>query len=119
MKRNIDTIRTILLCVETPGRPGLGDITPEILSWYVELLLEANYLHEPGKESNVDGETKEKIHDTIYSMKITWKGYEFLDAARNEDVWQAAMGMIASVESVSSDVLMEVLGTVAKRWIEV
>lgn len=51
-----------------------------------------------------------------YVHRITWQGYEFLAAARNESVWQRAKSMIkAKSQDVPFSVLQAVLTDAAKQ----
>jgi hypothetical protein len=50
------------------------------------------------------------------AIRLTWKGHEFLDAARNDTIWKKALGNIkkAGVQ-VTLPVLEEVLKKAAKE----
>jgi hypothetical protein len=85
MKRDLDLVRKILFEVEkspTPWGwvnlqiPGYSD---EEISYHVKLLADAGLV-----------QAKDLSSTAGFSWKptaLTWEGHEFLDAARNETVW--------------------------------
>ena len=46
--------------------------------------------------------------------RITWDGYDFLEAARNDTVWSKAKGIIAKAGGAGLDVLKGVLVQLTK-----
>jgi hypothetical protein len=90
MKRDMDLVRTILLEVERLGPPdgrlGIkieveGHDEPEIQG-YIRLLDEAGLIETPGNSDRKPG--------AIWPRRLTWSGYEFLDAARDNTRWNRA-----------------------------
>ncbi len=85
MKRDMDLIRKILLQVEAHEQPHgpiqikVEGYTREQISYHVGLLINAGYIE--GYES---GGTRSSHYAP---RSLTWEGHEFLDAARNETVW--------------------------------
>ena len=59
--------------------------------------------------------TDEWLSERRTAIRLTWKGHEFLDAARNDTIWKKALGHIkkAGVQ-VTLPVLEEVLKKAAK-----
>ena len=48
---------------------------------------------------------------------LTWAGYDFLDAARNETVWRRVWGSLRETgETVPVEVMKSLLIEGAKRW---
>lgn len=94
MQRNMDLVRKILLKVEghehgfAPTKLEIEGHSDEEVGFHVHLMGEAGLL--------------EVIDDTGFDAAspgalpghITWKGYEFLDAARSESIWETANGQI-------------------------
>lgn len=81
MKRDLETIRAILLAVEAkptaaPARIDVPGVGPDVLEYHLELLVEAGY---------VKGY---RMMTVTLPMALTWSGHEFLDATRNDTVWQ-------------------------------
>jgi hypothetical protein len=79
MKRNWDTIRTILIAIEALHTEdsefysnSLVEADPEATAYHMLLLLEAKLI----------------IGDYCDAVRLTWDGHEFLDAIKNESVWQ-------------------------------
>src|SRR5262249_20412628 len=86
MKRDMDLIRAILMNVEESDESPLGwtnlnipDHRPEMVSYQVLLLTDAGLV-----ESN-DLSTLEGLD--VRPKRLTWAGHEFLDAARNDTIW--------------------------------
>jgi hypothetical protein len=86
MKRDMDLIRTILLEVEAAApQPGWIDLEivgydPAVISEHVQLLADEGLI-----------EAKDlSAHDgfEFRPTRLTWKGHAFLDAARDETVWE-------------------------------
>ena len=85
MQRDMDLIRQILLKMEEyPDPDGPPDIelenySHEEIHHHIRLLAEAGFIF----AENASG------FGSIDMMpeRITWEGYEFLDAARNENIW--------------------------------
>lgn len=93
MRRDMELIRAILLKVEENDDPlrdmrltieGQSDLA---VSYHVKLL------HEHGLITAIDFSSHDGLHWRPKSL--TWEGHEFLDAARNENVWAKAKEQIA------------------------
>lgn len=99
MKRDMELIREILLAIEANGSTqGTIDLQipgrdSETVSYHVKLLAQAGL---------VDATDLSTMHGFEWAPRsLTRTGHEFLDAARNDTVWQKAMaklkGQAASV----------------------
>jgi hypothetical protein len=54
----------------------------------------------------------------VASIRLTWKGHDFLDAARNESVWKKATGVVRSKGlSLTFDLLKELLTSTIRHEI--
>jgi hypothetical protein len=88
MKRDMDLIRQILLKTEEqPPNLNVVDLSfPEVdvatIGEHVHLLDEAGLVEAIDCSSRAGIDWK--------PMRLTWIGHEFLDASRNETVWQKA-----------------------------
>ena len=95
MKRDMDLIRDLLLRIEGLDHARArvdellreGDDKPRIL-YHLELLHEAGLFD--GLLLDID---QAGVVDAVIN-RLTWQGHEFLDAARNELVWQEAKGLM-------------------------
>lgn len=87
MKRDWDTIRRILLAVEALptmdcqiDSTNLHPIDPEEAAYHMRILIESGLLV---------GACREAIGPSYcFAHRLTWSGHEFLDAIREESVWQ-------------------------------
>jgi hypothetical protein len=93
MKRDMDLVRRILLEVEEKGGDPLGWLdlsipgySPEVVSHHVWLLKQARFLTAQNL-SNLEA-------FDVRPKALTWEGHEFLDAARNDTVWNAAKNQV-------------------------
>src|SRR4051794_38328755 len=97
MKRDMDLARAILLELErrpewTGGGRGvkleLEGHTPGEISYHVMLLKEAGLVDAIGDKAIAPTEDRWK------PTRLTWAGHEFLDAAREESLWQKAKAVV-------------------------
>lgn len=118
MKRDMDLIREVLLAIETsPKTQGLIELDlpghdDELVSYQVKLLAEAGLI-----------EATNLSHSRGFSWKprsLTWAGHEFLDAARNDTVWNKAMTKLkGQAASVPFEVLKAVVMQTCKETFRV
>ncbi len=115
MKRDLDLIRKILFNVEdvpagkTINCIDFGDAYDKATIFeHVKLLINAKY---------VDG--KYVLHSSGGSFCInglTWSGHDFVQASRNDTIWDAAKNKVKSIgESVAFDVFTELLKSITKN----
>jgi hypothetical protein len=96
MRRNMDLARAILLELEQRSfKPGWHEIeiegySPEEISYHVRLLYEAGFI-----EATDTLTLMESPHAEWRAETITWDGYEFLDASRDQTRWEKAKGIIS------------------------
>ena len=112
MKRDMELVRRVLL--ETEQSPTVDDLIDlkiegyslEEISHHVKILAEAGLLEAQDLTTHDEFEWKPK--------SLTWKGYEFLDAARNETVWRKTTDLVKDKGgSVPFEVLKDLLIKVA------
>lgn len=120
MKRNWDTIREILTkledvipeedCLQLSGFPI--ERASEI-SYHMELLLEAGLvkgqlLEEFGSDS-----------EDFLVTRLTWDGHEFLDAIRNDTVWQKTKkSFVSGGISMTFDLVKSVAAEIAVTYLK-
>ena len=75
MKRDLDLIRRILLCVEKNDPAELPDVDECILNEHIHLLLDAGFVE--GIETEGDTGWSTAVE------RLSWKGQKFLDAIRD------------------------------------
>lgn len=109
MQRNMDLVRTILMRIEASYAlkvsPPFGIVSagPEEVSYYVHIMKEDGLIEAVNgvPPSNSDSET--------VPVRLTWRGHEFLDLARDQTRWLQAKARIAKVGSAPIAVWMKVL----------
>jgi len=112
MKRDMDLIRQILLHVEARQFDQVDEpfhvpeYADDIVGFHLELLAEAGLVKTPDA-SNTG-------HNFVYfPVGITWEGYEFLDACRDERRWIDAKKLLRQCGTVSFHVMKQLLAKLA------
>ena len=113
MKRDMDLIRKILLWLELPDTKPFVDVghSVEQIRYHNYLLVDA------GLANGVDVSDLSNPEPEYELTSLTWKGHEFLDAARSETNWKRAKECFAVVGGFSLSVLKELLVTYMKQQI--
>ena len=87
MKRDMDLVRKLLFTIESESWPKMGEITS--VEGYGDN--EANYhlfiMHDAGLIEGMDMSSSRGLNFCV--RRMTWDGHEFLEAACDEDRWQA------------------------------
>ena len=115
MKRYFDLIRSILLQAEAvpPGQPWLQSIvwegepiTASDVAQHVALMVEHGL---------IEGKVTSVAQGAFGIGPLTWKGHDFLDAARSETIWNEGKAKLAKVGGAASlEILKAVLAQIAK-----
>lgn len=92
MKRDMDLVREILRQIEATesGKKVNLDIPnydEDEISLHVELLIERGLIEGKAKASS-DGSAHRIL--AYWITRMTWEGHDFLDAARNDTIWEKA-----------------------------
>jgi len=116
MERNWETIREILIAVgslEPEKTLTLSDFPLDMaheISYHIVLLEEAGLIHAMISKTLARGPTNFHIH------RLTWPGHEFLDAIRDESVWNTTKSTISSKgSSMTFELVKSVAVEVAKK----
>lgn len=119
MKRDPELIRKLLIFFEDKPDCTLIDAKtiqidghdPVTIQYHLDLMYEAGFLSgEPLLSSSSD-----RLIGVVPS-RLTWKGHEFLDAARNNTIWSQAKEMLrAKSMTVSIEVLQQLLSRIASE----
>jgi hypothetical protein len=112
MKRDMDLVRDLLFAIEALDRVR-GEVqlpydkyNSEQIYYHVRLLHEAGLAHAVNCSTGMEF--------CWVPTSLTWQGHEFLDAARNDEVWNKAKSQIKSVAgSISFDILKSLLNKLA------
>ena len=116
MKRDMDYIRQLLVHIEeADSLPEAANDTDDdrlLLTFHLLLLLEAGFV--AGFE--ILDERNSSAIKPMSRIRLTWAGHEFLDAARDDTIWQKAKSRVgAAVGTTSVAVLTQVLIFLAKE----
>ena len=114
MERDLDLVRKILLAVEDWPEPDdwipldIKCYTPEQISYHVKLLAQGGLI----EANNLSSKSTFKWKAT----SLTWEGHEFLDASRNDGIWQQAKSMIEDKGlGMTFDMIKELLINLASK----
>lgn len=115
MKRDLDLVRKILQLMEAGedasfGRiPEVDGFTEDQVGFHVHLMAEA------GLVSAADCTTLGDSSPKAIPMCITWAGYEFLEAAKDDTLWAKARDVVLKpAGGAAFGVLLEWLKSEAK-----
>ena len=119
MKRDMNLVRKILFEMEehehglAPRKLEINNYTEEQVLFHIWLMGEAGLL----KVSDASSKTTKSPAAIPICMR--WKGYEFLEAAREPSRWKAAIEKIfKSGAGMTFEVLKSVLVTLSKEALE-
>lgn len=111
MKRDMELIRLLLLQREADPEPGpdLSHYSVKEQVFHGALVVEAGLVH---GSVLIDQEGQPK---GVIMLRLTWAGYDFLEAAKNEGVWNKAKRTIAEKGlTVTFDIMSELLKSIIK-----
>ena len=118
MKRDMDLIRAILLAVEEQADADDRELridgapADEVLAYHFLLLDDAGLI-----ESRPMGNVG--YYRLLEPKRLTWAGHEFLDAARNDDLWEQAKRMVLEkTGGQAMELLKTVLASLAKKALD-
>src|SRR5438132_7315770 len=114
MKRDVNIIRQILLNTEADkyqygGRVRVDGISDEICARHVALIFDEGLAEGRLIKTNAHGIVGASID------RLTSAGHDFLDAARNDDVWNATKTRIGQAGSWTLRLVLDILKEEAKR----
>jgi len=113
MKRDMDLIRLLLLDIEGEAKPDLSKYTEDQQTYHLALIIEAELAHGGIAENN------EGYPLAASATWLSWKGHEFLDAARNETIWKKAIATIKNAgASLPFPILQEILTQGIKKQLD-
>lgn len=110
MKRDMDLIRSLLLQVEDIASAHLDPYTKEQILYHKNLLVEAHLVH--GRALHGDDQLLAVMID-----RLSWEGHEFLDAVRDENVWQQTKGRVEKINSTPLVIIKEVAINIVRTTI--
>lgn len=115
MTRDLDLICRILLYVESRSLDEADDpielagCEPSTVGFHLKLLVDAGFT-----ELSDCCVTSHNFHGDRFPTGITWEGYEFLDACRDEEIWKRTTRTIAEkVGSASLAVILSLATSLA------
>jgi Hypothetical protein (DUF2513) len=115
VKRNLDLIRELVLALE--AAPELDVVQSLEAKGYTEeeIGFHSYLLGDAGYAKVIDVTVMGNVVPQALALNLTWKGYEFLDSARESRRWAKAKGALGKVGSTSLDVVIDLLKAYAKQ----
>jgi len=114
MKRDLDLVRLILLEIEKNSEPEGRSIRVKVpehsdaeISYHIGLLAEAGLV----EAQNFRGDDRIEW----WPMKMTWAGHEFLDAARNDTIWEKMKEMTKKAGGFAFATVFDLLIALGKQ----
>jgi len=117
MKRDMDLIKEILQKLEDQETFG-GDLgaksfqshPPEYVSYHIAIMKDAGLIEAK--------ETKKGSNRKFVARRLTWQGHDFLDAAKNETIWNKAKEIVKEKGGIFSiEILKKILAKLAMGYI--
>ena len=112
MKRDMDLVRLILLEIEKSSEDPRSEIrlqipnyTFEQVSYHVMILNDAGLIE-------ADDLSTMASDSVWFPKRLTWSGHEFLDAARNDSIWNKAK---EKASSMNFELLKELLLSITRQ----
>jgi len=93
------------------GSLQLKGYSEDQVGYHITLMTEA------GLVESVNVTTYDSPSPVALPRRITWKGYEFLDACRDEQRWITAKEIVNLVKGASFDIISMVLADLIKKQI--
>ena len=119
MQRKMDLVRMILMRMEdsASGRAaqgfGIQGFSPAEIGYHVYIMMQEGLI----EGSDVTGTASAGLPQAI-ATRLTWKGHEFLDLARDQERWNRARAIIARVGSAPISVWVKVLTDLLLQSVE-
>lgn len=120
MKRDIDLVRAVLLAAEAHDSPLATRLTipgysQEQIDYHCSLLADAGLMHMADWKPSPGA--MPSIMTGRSTIRLTWQGHEFLDASRENRVWQAAKARVEQAGGFTFEILKTVLVDLVKQQI--
>lgn len=116
MKRDMNLVREILVWAENQehgyvrNNPKIEGYSEEEIGYHVYIMNEAGLVKAHDFTSMNDKSPRAEL------LQITWSGYEFLGAAKDDTIWSKAKNTIfKTTTSITLDLLMEWLKAEARE----
>jgi len=115
MKRDMDLVRKILFAVEkhpsgfAPNKLEIPGHTEEEIAYHAYIMKEAGLVG--AIETTPWGSSSPQAQ----IARLTWQGHEFLDAARQDRIWQKAKLIVKKVGGATIQIWMAVLRDLVKQ----
>jgi hypothetical protein len=117
MRRDLDLLRAMVLKIEdspqgwAPQDLAVDGYSPDELGYHSYLLVDAGLAH--GSDTSCAGSEGPSALIT----HLTWSGHEFAEAARNDTLWNKAMGLVKSKGgAITLPVLTQLLSFYMKTY---
>lgn len=117
MKRDMDLIRKILFNVEEKETPSgwikitTAEHSDEEVAYHIMILDQAGYIDaiDLTSDNGFDWQAR----------NLTWRGHEFLDACRENGIWEKFKNFIGkNIKSVPFDIAKEILISLVKEQLK-
>jgi hypothetical protein len=104
MKRNMDLIRMLLLIAEGSKAAQLWvkKYPEEERLYHAQLLIEEGYVIGLGRP--IPGSA---FINAVVIERLTWKGHDFLDATRSQEIWRKVQKKALKVGGWTVDLLLD------------
>jgi len=115
MKRDMDLVREILIQISdsksgfAPDKFDIKGYTWDQIGYHCLIMAEAGLIEATNSTS------QSSTSPEAVPTRLTWHGHEFIENAKNENIWRDAKGAVSKLGDVSFSVWTTVLAEVVKR----
>ncbi len=120
MQRDMDLVRTILLEVEDLPAGGSGAVAavdgvdPAVFAAHVDLMKQARLVEAAVAHADGIGPIGARVY------RLTWEGNDFLDAVRDDTVWNRTKSkVLETAGTVSLEVIKAVAVSISRSMLDV
>ena len=112
MKRNLDLVRDILLFIEDKSETAdffsveIDGYSDRVINYHVYLLVRQDFI--------VSTEPPIR-HAQVTICGLTWKGHEYLDTVRSDNVWNKTKELTKPLGSASIEVIFQIAKDIALK----
>lgn len=115
MKRDMDLVRKLLLALNdhehghAPQNLHIDGYSDETVGYHCFILNEAGLIRA------ADSTSRSSPSPSAIPIRLTWSGHEFIENAKNDDIWSQTKDAVGKIGDVSFSVWASVLSNIVLK----
>ncbi len=122
MKRDLDLVRRLLLKIEERHNIASSDLacdelisaSHELVSYHLQMMIQEAGLAKGISIPDMDEDARDGWED----IELTWKGHDFLDQVRDDEIWRLTKEGVTKAKGFSFDLLASLAKGLAREKIK-